>query len=232
MEKAPLMKNNISLTTALPPMQIKLVNTGKRYNREWIFRKFNGYFETGSSYAITGNNGSGKSTLLQIISGAILKSEGEAIYTRAEKQIPEEEIHSQFSIAAPYLELIEEMTALELLQFHQSFVALTLPADEILHTVDLSASAQKQIRYYSSGMKQRLKLGIAFFSHTPALLLDEPTSNLDANGIALYHQLIKKNSAGRIVIISSNDINEYEFCNNVLKMEDYKEAGAGLSTKY
>ena len=106
------------------------------------------------------------------------------------------------------------------------------PADEILHTVDLSASAQKQIRYYSSGMKQRLKLGIAFFSHTPALLLDEPTSNLDANGIALYHQLIKKYSTGRIVIISSNDKNEYEFCNNVLKMEDYKEAGAGLSTKY
>ena len=88
------MKNNISFTTALPPMQIKLVNTGKRYNREWIFRKFNGYFETGSSYAITGNNGSGKSTLLQIISGAILKSEGEAIYSLAEKQIPEEEIHS------------------------------------------------------------------------------------------------------------------------------------------
>ena len=198
------MKNNISFTTALPPMQIKLVNTGKRYNREWIFRKFNGYFETGSSYAITGNNGSGKSTLLQIISGAILKSEGEAIYTRAEKQIPEEEIHSQFSIAAPYLELIEEMTALELLQFHQSFVALTLPADEILHTVDLSASAQKQIRYYSSGMKQRLKLGIAFFSHTPALLLDEPTSNLDSLNEGIILKSLKEGKGDKTVLLVSH----------------------------
>ena len=72
-------------------------------------------------------------------------------------------------------------------------------------------------------MKQRLKLGIAFFSNTAVLLLDEPTSNLDANGIALYHQLINKHSAGRMVIISSNDKAEYEFCNTVLKMEHYKE---------
>ena len=221
--KAQLMKNNPGFATTAPHLKINLVNTGKRFNREWIFRKLNCVFETGSSFAITGNNGSGKSTLLQIISGAILHSEGEVIYTQNENIVPEEKIHSHFSLAAPYLELIEEMTALELLKFHQSFIPLTLPANEILQTVGLSSSAQKQIRYFSSGMKQRLKLGIAFFSNTAVLLLDEPTSNLDANGISLYHQLINKHSAGRMVIISSNDKAEYEFCNTVLKMEHYKE---------
>ena len=125
------MKNNPGFATTAPHLKINLVNTGKRFNREWIFRKLNCVFETGSSFAITGNNGSGKSTLLQIISGAILHSEGEVIYTQNENIVPEEKIHSHFSLAAPYLELIEEMTALELLKFHQSFIPLTLPANEI-----------------------------------------------------------------------------------------------------
>lgn len=217
------MRNKYSMDPTSSSMKINLVNTGKRFNREWIFRKFNFSFETGSSYAITGNNGSGKSTLLQIISGIILHNEGEISYTQNGNIIPEEEIHNKFSIAAPYLELIEEMTALELLRFHHSFIPLTQGEAEILQTISLTAAANKQIRYYSSGMKQRLKLALAFFSNTAGLLLDEPTSNLDAEGIALYHFLIEKFSKNRLVIISSNDKAEYSFCNHVIKMEDYKK---------
>jgi ABC-2 type transport system ATP-binding protein len=71
-------------------------------------------------------------------------------------------------------------------------------------------------------MKQRLKLAQAFFSNTPILLLDEPTTNLDAEGTALYHQLIRDHTANKLVIISSNDKQEYDFCDEVIVIGDYK----------
>jgi ABC-type multidrug transport system ATPase subunit len=114
------------------------------------------------------------------------------------------------------------MTAIEMLRFHSTFKQLILPAAEILQIVNLQASANKQIRYYSSGMKQRLKLALAFFSKTPILLLDEPTTNLDEDGIALYHQLIKNYTTNKLVIVCSNDKQEYSFCEEVLEVGRYK----------
>jgi ABC-type multidrug transport system ATPase subunit len=205
-------------------MTISLNNVGKRYNREWIFRRFSYTFSSGQRYAITGSNGSGKSTLLQVISGALTHNEGSIEVTAASTQqtVNTEQFYRHISIAAPYLELIEEMTATEMLQFHQGFKALTASITEILTAVTLEKAAHKQIRYYSSGMKQRLKLAQAFFSNTPVLLLDEPTTNLDADGIALYHRLIDNHSAGKLIIVSSNDPQEYNFCKEVIAIGDYK----------
>ena len=204
-------------------MIISLHNTGKRYNREWIFRGFTYTFNTGNSYAITGSNGSGKSTLLQVIAGALTHSEGEIdIKNEAQTATPADQLYQYISIAAPYLELIEEMTATEMLGFHQGFKELTASIPAILREVTLEKAAHKQIRYYSSGMKQRLKLAQAFFSNTPVLLLDEPTTNLDADGIALYHQLIRNHTEGKMIIVSSNDLQEYDFCKEVIRIGDYK----------
>lgn len=206
-------------------MNISLQNTGKRFNREWIFRNFNYEFLQGKSYAITGSNGSGKSTLLQIIAGAALHSEGEIKYEQQasnKTQLATENSYKQISIAAPYLDLIEEMTGNEFLDFHTSFKMLTKPFSEILMEVGLQKAGDKQIRYYSSGMKQRLKLAQAFFSNTSALLLDEPTTNLDEEGIAIYKKLWQENTLNRLVIVSSNDKTEYEQCSNVIKIGDYK----------
>ncbi len=205
-------------------MNISLKNTGKRFNREWIFRHFSYEFHQGKSYAITGANGSGKSTLLQILAGAALHSEGEISWQGAvgKGQIPTEKAYEQIAIAAPYLDLIEEMAAKEFLQFHNSFKPLTKSFTEILSTVGLENAANKQIRYYSSGMKQRLKLAQAFFSDTSVLLLDEPTSNLDEGGIAIYHKLWCDYTTNRLVIVSSNDKIEYEKCANIICIGDYK----------
>lgn len=206
-------------------MNISLQNTGKRFNREWIFRNLNYEFLQGKSYAITGSNGSGKSTLLQIIAGAALHSEGEIKYEQQasnKTQLATENSYKQISIAAPYLDLIEEMTGNEFLDFHTSFKMLTKPFSEILMEVGLQKAGDKQIRYYSSGMKQRLKLAQAFFSNTSALLLDEPTTNLDEEGIAIYKKLWQENTLNRLVIVSSNDKTEYEQCSNVIKIGDYK----------
>lgn len=203
-------------------MKISLQDAGKRYNREWIFRHITYEFSPGIKYAITGANGSGKSTLLQVIAGAVLQSEGEVLFHTVEQSILVPEPYKQLSVAAPYLELIEEMTATEFLSFHSKFKPLTKEAGVVLEEMELGTSASKQIRYFSSGMKQRLKLAQAFFSETPVLLLDEPTTNLDANGIALYHSLIEKYTGNRLVIVSSNDQQEYGFCEEVIRMGDFK----------
>ena len=202
-------------------MKITLQNLSKRYNREWIFRHIEYEFIVGKKYAITGSNGSGKSTLLQVIAGSLMHNEG-SIEMHNGQLLSNEQHYQHISIATPYLELIEEMTALEMLRFHSTFKQLILSAAEILQIVNLQASANKQIRYYSSGMKQRLKLALAFFSKTPILLLDEPTTNLDEDGIALYHQLIKNYTTNKLVIVCSNDKQEYSFCEEVLEVGRYK----------
>lgn len=205
-------------------MTIALSDTGKRFNREWIFRNLSYTFHAGRSYAITGPNGSGKSTLLQAIAGSLTISSGKISYTLQDQPVDPEKAYRHLSIAAPYLELIEEMTALEFLAFHEKFKPL-LPGMsqlDILDKVGLAPAANKQIRFYSSGMKQRLKLAQAIFSDTQVVLLDEPCTNLDTAGITIYQDLITNNTAHRLVIVSSNDLQEYHFCESVVSIADFK----------
>ncbi|MBM3923130.1 MAG: ATP-binding cassette domain-containing protein [Sphingomonadales bacterium] len=205
-------------------MTISLSDTGKRYNRDWIFRHLSYQFLSGNAYAITGSNGSGKSTLLQAISGSLLINEGSIRYEKDDTVISDENIYRYVSLCAPYLELIEEMTATELLDFQQAFKPFLPHFDtkKLLQIAGLEGAAQKQIRYFSSGMKQRLKLIQAFASDTPILLLDEPCTNLDQEGIALYQLLLQQHTDNRIVIISSNDPVEYAHCTARIAMGDYK----------
>jgi len=174
-----------------------------------------------------GPNGSGKSTLLQVISGAVGLSEGGVVSQESgvgSREAGAENVYQYISIAAPYLEVIEEMTVVEFLEFHQNFKPL-LPdtsIKEIISVVGLESAAQKQIRYYSSGMKQRVKLAQAIFSDVPVILLDEPCTNLDLTGIALYQQLIETYCKDRLVVVSSNDEAEYGFCKERINMMEYK----------
>ena len=128
-------------------------------------------------------------------------------------------------MAAPYLETVEEMTANEFFRFHEVFkpIRKDITIKEIIQRVGLEKSADKQIRYYSSGMKQRIRLAQAFFCDTPVLLLDEPTTNLDAPGIALYYQLVKDYCQDRLILISSNDPQEYGFCSKEIEMGKIKK---------
>jgi ABC-type multidrug transport system ATPase subunit len=138
--------------------------------------------------------------------------------------IPEESVYQYVSIAAPYVELIEEMTLIEFLAFHNRFKPFIagLSVTEIIEEIELGKTAGKQIRYFSSGMKQRVKLAQAIFSNTPCLFLDEPCTNFDENGFKLYHQLMEHYGNDRLVVISSNDRNEYSFADKVLNILDYK----------
>lgn len=206
-------------------MKITLNIAGKRFNREWIFRNLHYEFYSGKSFAITGANGSGKSTLLQILSGALGLNEGIVTWINNDINIEPEHIHRHISFASPYLELIEEMTGKEFLLFHSKFKSFiqNISVENILTISGLKSADNKQIRYYSSGMKQRLKLVQAIFSDVPVILLDEPCTNLDADGYSLYYRLMEEFCKKRLVIIASNDINEYNFCDEQLKIQNFKQ---------
>jgi ABC-type multidrug transport system ATPase subunit len=207
-------------------MTISLSDAGKRFNREWIFRHFTYTFEEGKSYAIIGPNGSGKSTLLQAISGAMHINEGSLKYEAGgqKSEIPPDEVYSHVSICAPYLEVVEEMTLKEFLNFHNGFKPFLtgITVDFIISSLGLEKAVNKQIRYYSSGMKQRVKLAQCIFSDTAIVLLDEPCTNLDASGMELYNQLIADYCKKRMVIVSSNDHHEYEFCQEKINIMTWK----------
>lgn len=213
-------------------MKILLSDAGKRFNREWIFRHLHFEFTAQNAYAITGPNGSGKSTLLQCIGNMMQLSEGKMEYIIGNKQEEIENHYRQVSFAAPYMEVVEEMTLLEFLNFHNQFKAFIpgMDVNQIVEIIGLAHAARKQIAQFSSGMKQRVKLAQAIFSDIPLLLLDEPTTNLDASGIELYHSLIGEYCKEKIVIICSNDEMEYSFCTKHISMGDYKNTNADLQS--
>lgn len=205
--------------------QISLRNVGKRFNHEWIFRGIDHTFKQDEHTVILGANGSGKSTLLQVVLGSSVASEGELEYTVEGTSYSVEDTLGFFSLATPYLELIEEFTLTEMLGFHQKMKPFRagLTIDAIIQKLYLTEAKNKAIRYFSSGMKQRVKLGIALLSDTPFVMLDEPTSNLDAKAIAWYKQLVEENKQGRIIIVCSNDQkDEFSFCTQKLNIADYK----------
>ncbi|MEI9945628.1 MAG: ATP-binding cassette domain-containing protein [Chitinophagaceae bacterium] len=205
-------------------MTISLSDAGKRFNREWIFRRFTYQFEQGQSYAIIGPNGSGKSTLLQVLSGGMMINEGTIQWAMGNGQLANEQAYQYVSICAPYLEVVEEMTLKEFLAFHQTFKPFVdgMTIEKIITLLGLEKATEKQIRYYSSGMKQRVKLAQCIFSDTPIVLLDEPCTNLDEAGIQLYNQLIADYCAKRMVIVSSNDHHEYSFCKEKINIMNWK----------
>jgi ABC-type multidrug transport system ATPase subunit len=204
-------------------MQITLENLGRRFNREWIFKGIDYSFSSANNYAILGPNGSGKSTLLSVLLGSLTPSEGKISYIN-EKDLAPEQVFRYVSLAAPYLDLVEEFTLQETIDFHFQFKKYQqgLNAASVLDLLALTKAQDKPLKYFSSGMKQRTKLVLAFCSDTPILVLDEPTSNLDAQGNKWYLDLVEKFAKNRLVLVGSNQPYEYEFCEHRLDILTYK----------
>ncbi|TAF43376.1 MAG: ATP-binding cassette domain-containing protein [Sphingobacteriales bacterium] len=204
-------------------MEICLQNIGRRFNREWIFRTINYTFRQDKKYAILGKNGSGKSTLLKVISGCLSPSEGEIIYTLDNQIIAAENYYLHLTLAAPYLELMEEFSLNEVLDFHFKFKkrAQNIDNQDVVSLLGMQKNQHKAIKYFSSGMKQRVKLALAFCTETPILLLDEPTSNLDTEGLQWYLNMVQKFSHNRLTIVCSNQPAEYQFCDAQLNVSQY-----------
>lgn len=205
-------------------MKIHLKNSGRRFNKEWIFKNVSLSISPNEKIAVLGANGSGKSTFLQMISGFLIPSEGSVEFEENGATIESDSIYTKISLASPSLELFEDLTLEETIRYHFQLKNMISGVEmtQLPQQWQLDGSEKKLIRHFSSGMKQRVKLGLAFYSDTPVLLLDEPTTNLDAVGIEWYKKMVSR-SDNRIVLVASNKItDEYFFCERIIKMEDYK----------
>lgn len=209
-------------------MLITLDKISRKFNYEWVFRDIDYEFASGIQYAILGSNGSGKSTLLQIISGHLHPSSGTISYSKNNIAIPVEEFFRHVTFSGPYLELIEEFTLEEMINFHRHFRKFRagMDANGIIETTTLSRNRNKPIKYFSSGMKQRVRLALALLTESDVVLLDEPAANLDSKGIEWYQSLIANHSSNRIIVVCSNSQkDEHGFCTRSIVIDDYKKIG-------
>jgi len=202
-------------------MRITLTNVSKTFGPEVVFRDLSHVFESGSRSAILGPNGSGKSTLLQVVAGALMPTSGKVVHELNGAVIEEESVYRHISIAAPYLGLYEDLSLREAIAMHLRFKPLRtgIGVDELARIAYLEKNLEKPVRNFSSGMKQRLKLALAILSDTPLLLLDEPASNLDAQGIAWFRELLTEHLDDRTLLVASNrQVEETFACKNALDL--------------
>ncbi len=203
-------------------MEIFVDNLGKRYNREWIFRSLNFEFKAGSRVAITGSNGSGKSTLIKILCNYLSPSEGTIKFKKDQSPVDKDSVQLSFSLVAPYVNILNEFTVVEMLTFHRKFKSSTYTTEEILQKSNLQGAAYKIIEELSSGMLQRLKLSLVFFFGAEVIFLDEPTMNLDQKNVVWYEEQINSLDSNQTLIVASNQEREYTFCDQILNIEDFK----------
>ncbi|MFZ4542941.1 MAG: ABC transporter ATP-binding protein [Saprospiraceae bacterium] len=208
-------------------MEIQLCDVGKRFRYEWIIKKFSYTFNHQQHYALLGPNGSGKSTLMKILSGHLSPSAGKIkfLLKNPSKDIPLDSVYRQISFASPYIELVEEFTLTEMLDFHQRFKSFQPGIDNqtIIDIMRFEKSRHKEVRFFSSGMKQRLKLALAICADTPLLLLDEPTTNLDAQGAVWFREILQIFGQNRTVVVATNvDADHSFFCDQQINILDYK----------
>jgi ABC-type multidrug transport system ATPase subunit len=202
---------------------IQLENIGKKFGREWIFKNVNHSLSGADKVVILGGNGSGKSTLLKIISGFLSPSEGKISYTKNNHIINVNDVFQHVSYAAPYVDVYDHYTLQELINFYQKLKPLKPIQTSFEEAFQLEGVNDKLIKNYSSGMRQRVKLGLAILSDCPLLLLDEPTSNLDEKGKRWYASMIEKHASEKLIVVASNSQqDEYFFCQQQIEVESFK----------
>lgn len=207
-------------------VRITLDSIGKQYNSDWIFSGITCEISPENPTVILGSNGSGKSTLLQVILSSSTPTIGEVKYYNNNNVVAPENAFKLMSISAPYIEIIEEFTLEEMIDFHRRLKPLVsnLSTRQVTEICKLEKNRNKLIRNFSSGMKQRVKLALAILSDTPVVLLDEPSSNLDQAGVDWYNEMIEKYTINRTLVVSSNSLkHEYGFCRQEINLEDYKK---------
>lgn len=206
--------------------QLRTENIGKRFGRRVLFKRISIEVNPDRTLAITGANGSGKSTLIQILAGVMRPTRGAVDLFVGNGKISNEERPMHIGLVAPYLNLYDAFTPTENLRFVAKARSIPSFQDRIstvLEKVELSSRAHDPVGTFSSGMKQRLRFAFALFAEPPVLLLDEPSANLDANGVKLIHAIIQQASTdGQIVIIATNDADEAASCGDSINVEDFR----------
>lgn len=196
-------------------MNVKVDNISKRYAYSWIIKDFTQEFKSESITGISGPNGSGKSTLMKMLSTYLPATKGNISYTKQQtgQSVKAEEAYKQISFVAPYTDVVREFSLKELFTFHGKFKSWRGDLDYTAFKDILGLPNQKgkEIQYFSSGMNQRVQLALSILSDTSLLLLDEPTSYLDAKTKQWAYDLLGENKSGRTIILASNDPDDFVF---------------------
>lgn len=189
---------------------VALQDIGKRFYGRWLFRHIDFSLESGDKLALIGTNGAGKSTLMRIIAGQLSASEGKCFYTKGKMRVPYDNMYQYISWTGPQVQLYPDFTLKEHIDLHFQFKKCLLPqSSDIVSILNLTEHADKKLRVYSSGMFQRVKLGLALFSQSDLLLLDEPTANMDEENAKYALGLIEKYLGNRVLVMASNLEREY-----------------------
>jgi len=178
--------------------------------------------EQGETLVVTGRNGSGKTTLLRLISGLAKPTNGEVVIAVNGQPLDSDEVFHHVGFVTPDLSLYTELTALENLSFFACLRGLRLSNGDLrerLREVGLQGRADDLLRDFSSGLKQRLKLAFAVLHHPAVLLLDEPTSNLDAAGVEIVERLIRDQKQRGVVILATNNAEELKHGDQILRLK-------------
>jgi ABC-type multidrug transport system ATPase subunit len=191
----------------------------KSFKRNIILSNINFSFNAPMSVGITGENGKGKSTLIKIISGYLTPTSGTIEYSFDGKEIATEDLFQYISFTGPYVDLIENMTLIESIDFHLLHKASNLNTNELIDLAYMNEHKNKLVGSFSSGMKQRLKLALTLSSKTPLILLDEPTSNLDQKAKSWFQTTFQSFCKEKLVFIASNSIQEeLSHCQNIIAL--------------
>jgi heme exporter protein A len=205
--------------------QLEVNNIKKTFNRRIIFTNINFKLENGSALAIAGRNGSGKSTLVKIIAGVLSPTSGIVNISANDNEIKPIDKFKHIGFVSPYLQLYDEFTAVENLYIFAKVRSLNIQREfilDLLKRVNLYDRRDDFVRTYSSGMKQRLKYTFALLHQPELLILDEPRSNLDAEGISIVYEIIEEQKQKGATLIATNDSEDLRYCENVINLDDQK----------
>jgi heme exporter protein A len=186
----------------------------KVFNRRVIFQNISFTVRDRQTLLVTGRNGSGKSTLVKILSDVLSPTEGTVVLKQASAASVGKRV-DWIGLVSPYMQLYDEFSAEENLQLACAMRGRRWNAAAIhalLKKVFLYERRSDAVRTFSSGMKQRMKYAFALVHRPPILILDEPTTNLDAEGIQMVKEIMREQQEQGILIVATNDVTDVERC--------------------
>jgi heme exporter protein A len=202
-------------------ISLEVENLGKRFGKRKVFDQINFSLEEKSSLVITGRNGSGKTTLLKILCGLVRPTDGQVSIKAEGKKVGREESRDLLGVLMPDLELYGELTAFENLLFLSRIRGQSFGKDVLKEKIQQAGLAEREedlVATFSSGMKQRLKYALALLFDPRILLLDEPTVNLDEEGIILVDRIVSRQRERGILIIATNEKADLKYGEQILRL--------------
>lgn len=158
--------------------------------------------------AVVGGNGSGKSSTLAMLAGQLAPDAGALTMNVDGETISDTSWARRVALAAPWCTPPQHLTLEQALQFHGTFRTSRtgqLGWGMLLDASGLKVGDNVPMNRWSSGQRQRLNLALAMGTVADVVLLDEPASNLDAQGMAWLHRVLEDIRRTSTVVVATND---------------------------